>query len=162
MAKRRRSKLRVMVDANILFAAVGWRRWPYEVLRHAIREDYQLVLSQRIIAEVTEELKAISPNRLGSFKRLLAMLKPEIVPEPSEKQIAKQVTLLPDQDDVPIALAAINAGVDYFVTEDKHFTTRDETRAALHRQLKIMLAGRFLREVMGWTSEELERVRQRE
>jgi len=58
-------------------------------------------------------------------------------------------------------LAAINAKVDYFVTEDKHFTTRDERRADLQRQLKIMISGRFLREVMGWTSEQLEAIRHR-
>ena len=148
-----------MVDANILFSAIGWQRWPYHVLKHALRRDFQLVLSERVIAEAAEKIGEVSPDRLSRFRRWLSMLNPEIVPDPTEKQIAKNISLLPDQDDVPIALAAINAKVDYFVTEDKHFTTRDERRADLQRRLKIMISGRFLREVMGWTSEELERVR---
>jgi hypothetical protein len=63
---------------------------------------------------------------------------------------------------VPIALAAINARVDYFVSEDKHFTEKSEQTAALHQRLNIMLSGTFLREVMKWTSEQLEDVRGRD
>jgi predicted nucleic acid-binding protein len=37
--------LRVMVDANILIAGVVWPRFPYEVLRHALKGDCQLILS---------------------------------------------------------------------------------------------------------------------
>lgn len=159
--RRRRRKLRVMVDANILYAAIGWRRWPYEVLRHVLRKDIRLVLSERVIAEATEEIGADFPDQVHAFRRLLAMLKPEMVPGPTERQIAKNKTLLPDPDDVPIALAAINAKVDYFVSEDKHFTTRDKARAELHRRLKVMISGTFLREVMGWTSKELARVHKR-
>jgi len=51
--------------------------------------------------------------------------------------------------------------VDYFVTEDKHFTARTNRTAKLHARLKIMLSGTFLRQVMKWSSEELDEVRQR-
>ena len=63
--------------------------------------------------------------------------------------------------DVPVALAAIAAGVDYVVSEDKDLTAKAETTAELRRDLKVLLSGTFLREVMGWTSEELEAVRYR-
>lgn len=151
-----------MVDANILFAAVGWKRWPYYVLKHAAAGDYQLVLSRRIIDETTEEIVTKLPDRAGQFRRLLAGLKPEMVPEPSEKQLARNRALLPDPEDVPIALAAINARVDCFVSEDKHFTEKSEQTAALHQRLNIMLSGTFLREVMKWTSAQLEEVRAKE
>jgi predicted nucleic acid-binding protein len=39
-------ELRVMVDANILIAGSVWPRWPYEVLQHALRGDFGLVLSE--------------------------------------------------------------------------------------------------------------------
>lgn len=79
--------------------------------------------------------------------------------EPSEKQLARHRRLLPDPEDVPIALAAVNARVDYFVSEDKHFTDKTEQTTLLHQRLKVMLSGTFLREVMKWTSEQLEQVR---
>ncbi|UCC89240.1 MAG: hypothetical protein JSV81_08005 [Anaerolineales bacterium] len=66
-----------------------------------------------------------------------------------------------DITDVPIAVAAINAGVDYFVSEDKDFTVRDKTTARLHQKLEVMLPGTFLRQVMGWTGQELEGIRKR-
>jgi predicted nucleic acid-binding protein len=151
-----------MVDANILFAAVGWKRWPHYVLKHAAAGDYQLVVSARVIAEATEEIAAKLPHQARPFRRLLAALKPEIAPEPTEKQIARNQRLLPDPEDVPIALAAINARVDYFVSEDKHFTQKSEQTATLHQRLNIMLSGTFLREVMKWTGKQLEDVRVRD
>ena len=148
-----------MVDANILFAAVGWKRWPYYVLKHAAVGDYQLVLSERIIEEAAEEIAAKLPGKAAQFRRMVASLKPEIVPEPSAKQVSRNQSLLPDPEDVPIALAAINGRVDYFISEDKHFTNRSEPTAALRRRLRIRLSGTFLREVMKWTSEQLDDVR---
>ncbi len=47
------------------------------------------------------------------------------------------------------------------MSEDKDLTVRDETTAELRRHLKVLLSGTFLREVMGWTSEELESIRHR-
>lgn len=67
-----------------------------------------------------------------------------------------------DITDVPVALAAIKAGVDHFVSEDKDFTSSDKTTEKLHRKLRVMLPGTFLREVMGWSSEELQAIRRRE
>ncbi len=63
--------------------------------------------------------------------------------------------------DVPIALAAINAQVDYLVSEDKDLTVQDESTSELRQRLKVMLSGTFLRQVMAWTSEELELIRHR-
>jgi predicted nucleic acid-binding protein len=151
-----------MVDANVLFAAVGWKRWPYYVLKHAAAGDYQLVLSEQIIDEATEEIAAKLPDKAVQFRRLVASLKPEIVPEPSDRQVARNRSLLLDPEDLPIALAAINARVDYFVSEDKHFTERSAQTAVLHQRLNIMLSGTFLREVMKWASEQLEEVRVRD
>jgi hypothetical protein len=58
-------------------------------------------------------------------------------------------------------VTAINAEVDYFVSEDKDFTDGDQTTAKLHQRLTVMLSGTFLRHVMGWTGEELEAIRNR-
>jgi len=31
-----KEKVRVFIDANVLFAGIAFPRWPHEVLRHAI------------------------------------------------------------------------------------------------------------------------------
>ncbi len=46
-----KNKPRVMGDTTILLAGNIWFRWPYEVLQHALKNDFQLALSQFVIGE---------------------------------------------------------------------------------------------------------------
>jgi len=43
--------------------------------------------------------------------------------------------------------------------EDKDLSAHDETTANLRPRLTVMISGTFLREIMSWNSEELERTR---
>lgn len=85
----------------------------------------------------------------------------ELWADPSRDEILAHRELMRDINDLPIALAAIRARVDCFVSEDKDFTAHTPQTAQLHRELQIMLSGAFLREHMGWRSEALEQVRKR-
>jgi predicted nucleic acid-binding protein len=85
----------------------------------------------------------------------------ELIPDPDREEVAANADLVRDPTDVPIALAAITAGADYLVTNDKDLTDMDETTAVLRQRIHPIIVGRFLREVMGWDSEELERIRTR-
>lgn len=154
-------KLRVMVDANILIGGTGWPRFSYEVLQHAVQGDFVLVLSALVIKEARMHLLRLMPDMVERFEAFLCDSGYEEVPNPSADEVAANKQLVRDPKDVPVALAAINAQVDCLVTQDKDFTDKDETTAALHRQLKILLPGTFLREHMGWTSEALESIRSR-
>ena len=69
--------------------------------------------------------------------------------------------LVRDPSDVPVALAAINAKVDYLDSEDKDLTVQGNTTARMRHRLTVLISGTFLREVMGWSSEDLERIWQR-
>ena len=151
-----------MVDTTILLSGNIWLRWPYEVLQHALKRDFYLVLSQFLIDEARQKFTEKFPDYQQGFKDFLTDCDYDLVPGPSVEEIVANQDLMRDPNDIPIALAAINAQVDYFISEDKHFTARDETTAKLHQQLNIMLSGTFLRQVMGWTSEALEAVRGRE
>jgi len=53
-----------MVDANVLIAGIGWPRWPYALLQHAIAGDFQLVLSPYVIEEARRNLQRIVPDAL--------------------------------------------------------------------------------------------------
>jgi predicted nucleic acid-binding protein len=152
---------RVMVDANILIAGTVWPRWPYELLRHSLQRDFQLVLSQFVINQANRRITERFPAHMGSFEAFLHMSRFELVPDPTQKEVNAWQDLVRDLTDVPVALAAINAGVDYLVSEDKDLTSKDDTTVVLRQHLSVLLTGTFLREVMGWESEALERVRGR-
>jgi putative PIN family toxin of toxin-antitoxin system len=130
MATRPHS-LRVMLDANILIAGSVWPRWPYEILRHAVKGDFQLVLTPYIITEARDRLSKRFPDNAWRFERILLAADYERVRDPTKRQVQKHSHLVRDPTDVPIALAAIQSRVDYLVSEDKDLTVQDATTAEL-------------------------------
>jgi uncharacterized protein len=156
-----RAELRVMVDANILIAGSVWPRWSYEVLQHALRGDFHLVLSEYILEQARGHIKSRFPGYSGQFGDLLQACRFELVDDPTREQVDQNIDLVRDPSDIPVALAAIHSGVDYLVSEDKDLTVQDETTARLRQELSVMISGTFLRVVMGWSSEDLERIRHR-
>ena len=101
------------------------------------------------------------PQRLQLFEDFLARSHIEIVPDPGQEELAANAGLVRDVTDVPVVLAAINAQVDYLVSEDKDLTAHDTTTELFHDRLTVLLPGTFLREVLGWTGDALERLRGR-
>ncbi len=154
-------KPRVFIDANVLLAGSAFPRWPYEVLEHAADGDFRLVLCPLVIEQAREHLRERFPAHLARFEKFLLEIDYELVPDPAPEDVDAHRDLVRDLSDVPVALAAIAAGVDCLVSEDKDLTVQDETTTELRRHLKVLLSGTFLREVMGWTSEELEAIRHR-
>ena len=161
MATTSNNPLRVMVDANVLIAGSVWPRFPYAVLQHAVAGDFKLVLSSLVIAETHRRITLSFPDNVWRLTKILTLSNYEEVPNPSKGDVQAQAQLLRDATDIPIALAAIEAQVDFLVTQDRDFTDRDESTKELHRRLNIILPGTFLREYMSWTSEELEAIRKR-
>jgi len=156
-----RKKPRVFVDANTLLAGSAFPRWPCEVLEHALEGDFDLVLSPLVIRQAREHLQILFPQHLARFEDFLRQTEYELVPDPKPEQVDTHHDLVRDLSDVPVALAAMVAGVDYVISEDKDLTAQDASTFELRRHLKVLLPGTFLREVMGWTSEELEAIRHR-
>lgn len=152
------TKLRVLIDANLLFAGTGWPRFPYAVLQHAVKGDYQLVLSHYIVEEARNAVLEIMPHRLQQLEQFLQDSQYEEVAPASEDEINRNESLVRDVKDVPVALAAMDAQVDFLVTQDKDLT---DPAAPIHQHIKVLLPGTFLREHMGWTSEALEAIRKR-
>jgi predicted nucleic acid-binding protein len=153
--------LRVMADANILVAGMLFPRWFHEFLRHALKGDFKLVLSSQVIREARARMAKGTAAQRQALEQFLADCDYEEVPDPSREEVEHNLHLVRDQKDVPIALAAINAKVDYLVTNDKDLTAEDETTVTLRQKIQPMIVGKFLKEVMGWESEDLERIRKR-
>ena len=154
--------LRVMADTNVLISGVIFPRAAYEFLQHTLRGDFTLVLSEQILAEVQHwmETKATHLQR-AAMTVFLEEVACEVVPDPTRTEVEQHIQLVRDPKDVPIALAAIQAGVDYLVSNDQDLIAQDETTSTLRRWLSPIPVVAFLRDVMGWTSEELEAVRYR-
>lgn len=150
-----------MVDANILIAGSVWPRWSYEVLQHALRGDFRLVLCEYILRQARTHIRKRFPSYIDQFDDLLGACRFELVGDPTREQVARHNGLVRDPSDIPVALAAIQSGVDYLVSEDKDLTAWDESTARLRQEINVMISGTFLREVMGWSSEDLERIRHR-
>jgi predicted nucleic acid-binding protein len=154
-------KTRVFADANILFAGSSFPRWSYEVLQHALNRDYKLVICPLVISSARKHLQKRFPEHLERFENFLQKADFELAPDPTQEEVEANHNLVRDESDIAVALAAINAKVDYLVSEDKDLSAQDETTAELRRHIKVLISGTFLREVMGWTSEDLEKIRHR-
>jgi predicted nucleic acid-binding protein len=150
-----------MADANVVIAGILFPRWFHEFLRHALRGDFQLVLSAQAVREARLRMARGTPAGMRALEQVLIDGVPEIVPDPSPEEVQRHLALVRDVKDIPIALAAITARVDHLVSNDKDLTALDETTAELRRYLQPMTVGRFLHEIMGWSSAELERIRHR-
>src|SRR5258706_3635041 len=140
------TRLRVMVDANVLLAGNLWPRWPYEVLQHGINGDFQLVLAPLVIEQVRRTILTRFASDIGRFEDFLRQLDFEEAADPSPAEVAKHQDLVRDSTDVPIALAAINAKVDFLISEDKDLSATDATTVILRERLKVLISGTFLRE----------------
>lgn len=156
-----RPDVRVLLDANVLLAGIVFPRWPWEILRHAVRGDFQLVLCPYVIRQARRRIAQRFPEFLDAFDGFLFRCPHELVSDPPPKDVQAHAGLVRDVTDVPVALAAIQADVDYLVSEDKDLTTTDETTAELRGYVQPLISGTFLRQVMGWSHEELEVVRGR-
>ncbi len=157
----RRPEIRVFLDANVLLAGIVFPRWPWEILRHALRGDFRLVLSPYVIRQARRRVAQRFPEFLEEFDQFLFRCPYELVPDPTPEEVQAHLGLVRDETDIPVALAAIQAGVDYLVSEDKDLSANNETTMELRRRIRVLISGTFLREVMGWSPEELEAIRHR-
>ena len=91
--------IRVFLDANILIAGVVWPRWPYEVLQHALRGDFRLVLSEYVIQQACRRIQARFPAYIDQFDGLLLSSRYELVADPSKEQVTQYSDLVRDPSD---------------------------------------------------------------
>lgn len=158
---RGRSLTRTMVDANVLVAGNVFPRWPYEVLRHALLGDYQLLICPYIIKEAQRTVARAFPEHTHRLERFLKTCPYQEVKDPSEQAVKRNLRLVRSAKDVPIVLAAKRARISHLVTNDKDLTVEDKTTETIRQWFKPILPAVFLKEVMGWTSEALETIRHR-
>ena len=154
--------IRVAIDTNILLSGIIWPRCPYAVLNHALAGDFQLVLPEIVILEARRHMERDFSAHQAHFENVLRMLPYELAPFPRPEAVSAAAALVRQVEDIPVALSVIAAKVDYFVTYDRDFTDEDDSTKRVRTAIPgIILPPVFLRDVMGWTSEELESIRGR-
>jgi len=140
---------RVAIDANVLITGIVWPRWQYEILQHALRDEFILILSPVVIAEAHNRIVTTFPEFVHDFEFLLAHLDYESAPVPTREEVAANHILVRQINDVPVALSILWAKVDYFVTYDRDFTDTGETTRAVREAIPgIVLPPVFLRDVL--------------
>src|SRR5438552_4000815 len=97
--------MRVAIDANVLIAGIAFPRWPYEVMQHALKGDFTLVLSPIVIREAKHHIRIDFPTFEQEFEQFLEAVEYEEAPVPTRKEIAQNPHLVRQEKDIPVALS---------------------------------------------------------
>lgn len=150
-----------MTDTNALISGIIYPRYSFEILNHVFNQEVSLFLSEGIIKETKRNIEKKFPDYLSGLEKLLTNCPFELVSSPEKADVIKHKGLIRDESDIPILLAAINAKVDFLVTGDKDFIGDSEVVKKLKRYFTPLPPAIFLREVMNWSDEDLEKIRLR-
>jgi hypothetical protein len=149
---------RAGLDANVLIAGIMLPRWPHEVMRAAIERQFRPVLPEQVVTEARRHLTPVQSRELDRF---ISQSDCERLAMPPPDVVANNLDLVRSAKDVAIALALLDGRVDVFVTSDRDFTDEGATAARFNERVRTMLPPVFLREVLGWSSGDLEAIRSR-
>ena len=161
MARKPKDKPRVFVDANILIRGLTLPRFPYEILRAGTLGKIHLVTSTTTLARARHYIETKFVAHVERLERFLATGIIEIIDDPPDVEAQANMDLVRDEDDVPVALAAIKARAKYLVSTDLDLTVMDKTTEKLRRQITPIKPGDLLKGLLGWTSKELSRIEKR-
>ena len=106
---------RVLVDTNVLLAALVFPRGVAAAAFSRVINEERLVLTQQILDEAREVVGRKWPERLASANSFLAALEYELLP------VAPSNVKIRDPHDQPILDAALAGDVDVILTGDKDF-----------------------------------------
>ena len=125
-------RIRLFLDSNVLTGGIV-SPWGLDkaVLSLCAARICRMVLAEAVRDEVEENLlvrlggfdSADGERVLSQYSGLIALLKPEIVPYPSNAEVKAARSLIRHEADVPVLLSAIASRPDWLLTHNtKHFT----------------------------------------
>jgi predicted nucleic acid-binding protein len=134
-------RVRIFLDSNVLTAGIV-SAWGLDkaVLSLCAARICRLVLAEAVREEVEENLLprlggigSSDANRaLDDYARLMALMKPEIVPCPIAAEVKAARHLIRHAADVPVLLSAMSSRPDWLLTNNtKHFTPDVARRTGL-------------------------------
>ncbi|HJX06249.1 MAG TPA: putative toxin-antitoxin system toxin component, PIN family [Candidatus Nanoarchaeia archaeon] len=131
-------KEKIIVDTNILISAIGWEGKPRELFISIIDGKYELVISNKQLAEIR---RVLNYPRLGFTKGqrnqfLKILFKIATVKETkTELRIIKE-----DPSDNMLLECAVEAGAKYVVSGDKHLK-----KLRKYKEILIIPVNEFLK-----------------
>lgn len=145
------SRARLFLDSSALFAGVISASGAARVLL-LLGETGQISLyvSEQVIAETERAVARKALPALEALRQAILASQAQIVRDPPWEQIQARQDWISHPADLPILLAAVNAGVDYLVTLNrKHFL--DDPQVAQKSGLRIGTPG----DALAWVRERL-------
>lgn len=152
---RTSNKIKVMLDSNVIISGITCPRHCFEILNHALKQDFNLFLSEIILEEVKRNIQKKFQPYLLNLKSFLLNCPFELVPDPEKDMVLKNQNLVPHQNDVPVILAAIESMVDFFITGDKEII---KECVSLKGKCAFLTPTNFLKEIMRWTTDDLDKI----
>ena len=135
------SRPRLFLDSSALFAGVVSESGVARVrLQLAEAGSIGLIVSEQVVAETERAIARKAPRAIVDYRSALRSVGLQIFPDPPREVVEANQDLISDPTDVPIVLAAMNAGVDYLVTLNRrHFI--DDPLVAQRSALQIGTPG---------------------
>jgi len=134
-------KLRLFLDSNVLLGGII-AEWGLDkaVLSLCAAKIARLVLAETVRDEIEENLllhaqrlpAADADKLIESYRRLIDLTSPEMVPYPDLAAVRKGRNLIHHEADVPVLLSAIAAQPDWMLSHNtKHFSAAVAQRTGL-------------------------------
>ena len=131
--------IKVMLDANIIISAIyNPSGRSFLAFQKASESPYVLVFCDQIIDEIRRIFNRKFPHKISAMERFLAIAHYDLITLTSDDTAVDDEAKIRDVNDRPILRAAMKAGVNIFVTEDKDFLESTVTFP------KIMTAAQFI------------------
>ncbi len=146
-------KIKVFLDTSALIAGIASIKGAArEILRLAEINMIDIVVSRQVIIEADRNIESKLNDMLADYREYMKILSPELVNDPSPKEIKKYASLI-NKDDAPILAAADLSRTDYLVTWDKKHFISDRVKNKV--RVRVVTPGEFLKDF----SEYLEKLK---
>lgn len=110
----------------------------------------QLTISEQVVAETERALARTAPSALVYYREVLLHSDLRVTRDPAPEQVEARAGLIGHQADVPIVIAAMEAGVDFLVTLNRrHFL--DDPGVAERSGLRLGTPG----DALAWVRQQL-------
>ena len=110
----------VFVDSNVLFSGVNSPHGPpARILALQATGRITLVISRQVAEELVRNLRHKAPAAVPVLLALFERALPRLAEDPYEDVVDSVTAAGVNSNDAPIVAAALDAGVDYFVTGDR-------------------------------------------
>jgi putative PIN family toxin of toxin-antitoxin system len=132
--------MRVVIDTNVLISALMFGGNPREILQRAIRGELRLCISEEILSELGAVLQrpkfGFPVTMVNQILSELAAIAELVVPSEEISHIES------DPADNRVLECAVEAGVEYVVSGDKHLLELGE-----YATIRILTPSQFLAEI---------------